>query len=150
MWRLLAGQTAISIVINTGIGVVPGAIARIGAAAVAATTVHDLLAGLVPQIVAGSIMSALVPALMTRRQQVSGLLYPGSGRASAPTLLGTAGAALAVGLSFAAIGMGVLAVLARTNGYLGPDTALVAKVACGAVVGLLVTPATLLATLKRP
>jgi hypothetical protein len=129
MWRFVAVQTAISVAINMGIG---AAIARIGATVAPASTVHDVAVALVPSIVIGSFMSALVPTMITRRQPV----------------LASAGAALAVGLLFAALGVAALGLLAPAQGSFGSGTALAVRVVCGGMVGLVVTPVALLATTK--
>lgn len=139
MWRFVVVQTAISIAINIAIGAAPTAIARLGGTAFPAPTLHDVVTGLTPQIMAGSLMSALVPALLARRRPDLARL---------PTIFETASVALAVGVSFAAIGMIVLGLPMATGGILGPGTALLLKMACGGLLGLLVTPVALLATIR--
>ena len=102
MWRFIAVQTAISIAINTGIGAAPAAVARLDAEALPASSVHDVVAALAPQIVMGGLMSALVPALLARRQGVIGRQADTRGSA---TVLDTVAVAFAVGISFAAVGL---------------------------------------------
>lgn len=132
MWRFVAVQTAISVAINTGIGAAPKVTEWIGGTANPVSTVHDLAAGLVPSIVVGSFMSALVPALLARRQSV----------------LATAAAGLAVGTVCAALGVAMLGLLAPAQGSLGFGTALAIKMVCGGLIGLIVTSVALLAAIK--
>ncbi len=70
--RYVVAETAVSIAVNTIIGMMPVLVSLATAGTVSSRSLHHLDISLAPQLLMGALMSALVPSLLTRRRQNRG------------------------------------------------------------------------------
>ena len=144
-WRYIAIETAISVAINTTLGVAPALLSLAVLHTGSRRSAHEVAVSLTPQVLMCALMSALVPLLLTRRRR--GLGKACLGRACRrPTLGKTVIVAGALALTFTCLALATIHLLlpSLTGGGLGAGAVVLLTGTQGALSAAIVTPLALL------
>ncbi len=139
--RYLVVETAISVAINTLIGVVPALLSLAAADPVPTRSLYDVNLSLTPPCLMGALMSALVPSLLTRRRQTRGE-WRHARQDIRPTIVRIGGIAVLLAILFMLFATSIIqfALPFATGDRLGSLGVAALTVVQGALSGAVVTP----------